>query len=204
VNRPTEQLQLRAFQSRNLKPLDLSLQAGECVTLGGPSGCGKSLLLRAIADLDPHQGEASCGSHRQSQTPPPAWRRMVALLPAESHWWADSVGEHMPDVDPALLAALGFSTETLEWQISRLSSGERQRLSLVRLLSIHPRVLLLDEPTANLDQASGAQVEALVGRYLEEQAAAALWVSHDPRQRKRLGSRSFLISDGDLTVETCN
>ena len=126
---------------------------------------------------------------------------MVALLPAESHWWAETVGEHMPDVEPELLTALGFKADPLDWQVTRLSSGERQRLSLARLLSNRPRVLLLDEPTANLDQQSGAQVEALVGRYLEEHAAAALWVSHDAQQRARIGARGFLIADGLLRTE---
>ena len=63
-------LQLEQFASRGLQPVDLQLAAGHCMTLTGPSGCGKSLLLRAIADLDPHSGDALAGPHRQSVTPP--------------------------------------------------------------------------------------------------------------------------------------
>lgn len=62
--------QLIQFKSRGLEPIDLSIDAGQCVTLAGPSGCGKSLLLRAIADLDPHEGEACIEHCVQSQTPP--------------------------------------------------------------------------------------------------------------------------------------
>jgi len=60
--------QLTRFKSRGLEPIDLSVDAGECIALGGPSGCGKSLLLRAIADLDPHEGDASIEQCRQTHS----------------------------------------------------------------------------------------------------------------------------------------
>jgi len=193
--------QLTRFKSRGLEPIDLSVDAGECIALGGPSGCGKSLLLRAIADLDPHEGDASIEQCRQSQTAPPKWRRQAGLLGAESHWWADRVGDHLPHPDPDLLATLGFSEASLEWEISRLSSGERQRLGLIRLLLGQPKVLLLDEPTANLDQASIGRVELLIRDYLRQHNAAALWVSHDPQQRQRIGDRGFQFESGRLVAE---
>ncbi|HHH40261.1 MAG TPA: ABC transporter ATP-binding protein [Sedimenticola sp.] len=195
-------LRLEKFQSRGLDPGDLGIAAGECVTLAGPSGSGKTLLLRAIADLDPHRGEAWVDGQACSETPPPEWRRRVALLPAESHWWGDRVGEHLPAVDRDLLSALGFTPECLEWEVSRLSSGERQRLALARMLSLEPEVLLLDEPTANLDQGNGQRVETLIGRYREQQGAAVLWVSHDPDQRCRVARRGFLIEGHRLVEET--
>jgi len=193
--------QLTRFKSRGLEPIDLSVDAGECITLGGPSGCGKSLLLRAIADLDPHEGEATIEQCIQSQAPPPKWRRQAGLLSAESHWWADKVYDHLPVSDPELMAALGFSEATNEWEISRLSSGERQRLALIRLLLGKPKLLLLDEPTANLDQASIGRVESLIMAYLKNSRSAALWVSHDPKQRERVGDRGFQIESGILVPE---
>jgi ABC-type iron transport system FetAB ATPase subunit len=196
--------QLTRFKSRGLEPIDLSIDAGECITLGGPSGCGKSLLLRAIADLDPHEGEASIADCRQSQMAPPEWRRQAGLLSAESHWWADRVSDHLPHSDPELMAALGFEEAATEWEISRLSSGERQRLALIRLLMGKPKVLLLDEPTANLDQASIGRVEHLISDYLKNNKSAALWVSHDPQQRQRIGTRSFQIDSGRLVTEQWN
>lgn len=194
--------QLIRFKSLNLEPIDLTIAAGECVTLGGPSGCGKSLLLRAIADLDPHEGEATIGECVQSLTAPPEWRRQAGLLSAESYWWADRVRDHLPYSDPDLLASLGFPEVAAEWEVSRLSSGERQRLALVRLLLGKPKLLLLDEPTANLDQVSIGRVEHLIKEYLKNGRSAALWVSHDPQQRKRVGERGFQIENGQLVPET--
>ena len=196
--------QLTQFKSRGLEPIDLTIEAGECVTLSGPSGCGKSLLLRAIADLDPHEGEASIGPNKQSLTAAPEWRRQAGLLSAESHWWADRVVDHMPEVNQELLTALGFNEATIQWEISRLSSGERQRLALARLLLGKPKLLLLDEPTANLDQMSVGRVEELVADYLQENNAAALWISHDPLQRRRIGDRGLRIESGLLVTESWN
>lgn len=194
-------LRLRGFRSRLLQPLDLDLEPGQCLALSGPSGSGKSLLLRAIADLDPHDGELGLDGTDHLAMSGPEWRRRVALLPAESHWWGERVGEHFSTPDPALLAQLGFGEECLEWEVRRLSSGERQRLGLARMLANRPEVLLLDEPTANLDAANTERLEACVAAYRRERPAAVLWVSHDPAQRRRVASRGLLIGNGQLVDE---
>lgn len=200
-------LRLRGLRPHGLAPLDLDIAAGELVLLSGPSGAGKSVLLRAIADLDPHPGEAWLERQARAALPPALWRRRVALLPAEPAWWADSVGAHFP---PAFsrdaqglewLQQLGFAAAVLEWRVARLSTGERQRLALARLLAHRPEVLLLDEPTANLDPDNCARVEALVTGYRERRPAAVLWVSHDPAQRQRLGGRRLILTAGRLLPE---
>lgn len=90
----------------------------------------------------------------------------------------------------------------MDWEVSRLSSGERQRLSLARLLAGYPKVLLLDEPTANLDKANTNRVEELILTYLREQGASALWVSHDPEQRHRMAThRGLRFADRQLSPE---
>ncbi|EXJ17084.1 ABC transporter ATP-binding protein [Imhoffiella purpurea] len=198
-------LRLSGLRHRLLEPVELSLESGELAFVSGPSGSGKSLLLRAIADLDPHEGEAWIGDQARSSMPAPVWRRRVGFLPAESFWWADRVGEHLPPAEPALkdwLERLGFGPETLDWSIARLSTGERQRLSLVRLLAQRPEVLLLDEPTANLDPNNRDRVESLIEGYRQDASASLLWVSHDPDQRRRLDGRSLLIRDGRLEPES--
>jgi len=189
---------LEGFTTRNLGPLELQVDAGQCLALSGPSGSGKSLLLRAIADLDPHGGEAFLDGMPCSRLPAPEWRRQVALLAAESPWWLPQVGDHFCRADPAGLQELGFGADVLRWQVERLSSGERQRLALLRLLCNGPKVLLLDEPTANLDPDATAAVEELVQRYRTAHQAAVLWVSHDPEQVRRVAQRALRIHERRL------
>jgi len=194
-------LRLNGFRCRLLQPIDLELTPGQCLALSGPSGSGKSLLLRAIADLDRHDGGLSLNGQDYRKLSGPEWRRRVALLPAETHWWAERVGEHFGDVDAELLAELGFEPDALEWEIGRLSSGERQRLGLARLLAGEPEFLLLDEPSANLDAANTERLETCIAAYREHRPAGVLWVSHDPEQRQRVASRGLLIDNGKLVDE---
>ena len=204
-------LRLQGIRSKVLEPVDLELAAGELALISGPSGSGKSLLLRAVADLDLHQGEAWIEGTPRSAISAPEWRRRVGLLPAESHWWADRVGDHFPDPNcrvrvgapeiAGLLERLGFDDEVLDWSVSRLSTGERQRLALARLIARKPEALLLDEATANLDPLNRDRVEAIIRDYRLERAAAVLWVSHDPEQRRRLEGRRLVIRDARLEPE---
>lgn len=179
---------------------DATLEAGdgECIAIHGPSGSGKSLLLRAIADLDEVSGEVWLDDQPRSAVSGPDWRRQVSYLAAESHWWDDRVGPHADDWRSDQLAALGFSDEVLDWEVQRLSSGERQRLALARALAHSPRVLLLDEPTANLDGTNTACVETLLGQWRAGTGGCMLWVSHDPAQRRRIAVRQYAMRAGTL------
>jgi len=171
-------LRLENLQSRLGPPLSLRVPAGCTCFIRGPSGAGKSLLLRAVVDLDPNQGEVWLGGQRRSALPAHRWRRQVAYLPAESHWWADEVGEHHAHWPMAVLEALGFGPEVLKWSVARLSTGERQRLALARLLANRPRALLLDEPVANLDAANAERVVAVIEEHQRRWRLPLLWVSH--------------------------
>jgi ABC-type iron transport system FetAB ATPase subunit len=229
-------LRLEALRTRLLAPVDLDIAAGSLTFVSGPSGAGKSLLLRAIADLDPNDGEVYVGQLARSALAAPDWRRRVGLLPAESGWWAETVAEHFPGADDgaargmgksaetkptasvqsganpaeseqhesdlmALLHQLSFGHDVLGWSVNRLSTGERQRLALVRLLANRPEALLLDEATANLDPTNRDRVEAVIDAYRLRHGAAVLWVSHDAEQRARLGDASLVIRDGALVSE---
>ncbi len=193
--------EVESLRSGGRPPVSFRLQAGERVCLWGPSGCGKTRLLRALVDLDPSEGAVSLKGTRREQVPAALWRRRVALLPAESRWWAATVGEHFADPGAVPFARLGLDPQAADWSVERLSSGERQRLALLRVLAGRPEVLLLDEPTANLDAASSERVEALIGQYLADSGAACLWVSHDREQRRRLCARSLAMNaEGELAA----
>ncbi len=189
------------MQVRQVGPLDFSVAAGECVCLSGASGAGKSLLMRALADMEPHLGRVSLDGVACDGIAPTQWRRNVALLTAESAWWHDRVGEHFSRIDESLLAELGFDKQMMSAEVYGLSTGERQRLALLRLLAGRPRVLLLDEPTASLDPQNTERVERLLTRYREERDAGVLWVSHDPLQVRRVAHRHWRLADGRLHEE---
>lgn len=191
-------LRLQHLSRPGLRPVDLTVTAGECLCISGPSGAGKSLLLRAIADLDPHGGEVWLDDQACSAMTAPDWRRQVGYLAAESAWWAETVGDHFRCDAETRLRSLGLHADFMSYQVSRLSTGERQRLALVRLLCQQPRVLLLDEPTASLDPQAVMQVEGMIAEYRQNTAAAVVWVSHDTAQIARVAQRHFRMVAGEL------
>jgi ABC-type iron transport system FetAB ATPase subunit len=162
------------------------------------------LLLRAIVDLDPNQGEVWLGGLARSTVTAPQWRRRCVYVAAESHWWADTVRPHAKTWSNDLLAQLGFDGSVLDWDIARLSSGEKQRLALARALGLSPGALLLDEPTANLDKSNTAKVEAIVAACRVRHEMPILWVSHDLDQRQRIGQRCARVAEHRVCEEPCN
>jgi ABC-type sulfate/molybdate transport systems ATPase subunit len=183
--------------------VNLQIAPGEIVCLSGSSGSGKTRLLRAIADLEAHTGRIRLGETAQSDVTAHRWRGWVMLVPAESQWWAESVGAHLHEPPNGGLQALGFEEAAREWQVSRLSSGEKQRLALLRALSYGPRALLLDEPTANLDPESTLAAEHWLRDLTQDRQLPVLWVAHDPEQIARVADRHFRIEDSKLEAAPC-
>lgn len=179
-------------------PVSVSVACGECLAIQGASGSGKSLLFRAIADLDPNQGEVYLNGQSRAEIPAFEWRRKVSFVPAETGWWADRVREHFDDADGLedLLASVDLA-DALDWEVNRLSTGERHRLGIVRALQRRPSVLLLDEPTASLDAEMTAAVERLIRQQLARDVCVLL-VTHDPDQASRLADRSMKMTSGRL------
>lgn len=198
---PTPRLQVQDLRSPHGGPFDLALADGECVAVVGRSGSGKTVLLRMIADLDPHEGEVLLEGRARSAWSGPDWRRRVVYQPAEPAWWAPTARAHFPAAAQApaeaLLASLGLAASRLDVDVARLSTGERQRLALARSLAAEPRVLLLDEPTAALDEASAAAVEAVLADRLRAGLAIVL-VTHAAAQAGRLARRVLAVSGGRL------
>lgn len=187
-------------------PYTFDVTGGKCTVLSGPSGSGKSLLLRMIADLDPSNGSVRIGNTPREALSGPAWRREVIYVAAESGWWADDVRSHFDDLGPADIAdatgrpgtpgtadtrlarlarRLCLRDDILAARVSHLSTGERQRLALLRAIVRRPRFLLLDEPTSALDHDTTLAVEAVLREVMAE-GVGLLVVSHNTEQAARL------------------
>lgn len=182
-----------------LRGVSLTIGSGEVTCLSGPSGSGKSRLLRAVADLDPHDGRIFLGEDEQNTMPANRWREQVIMVPADSQWWYDAVGDHGVDRDDAMIDRVpGMGREVLDWPVNRLSSGERQRLALWRALARNPRALLLDEPTANLDDDMAEAVERWLLDEIHRRQIAVLWVAHDRAQIHRVADHHVAICGNAL------
>jgi ABC-type iron transport system FetAB ATPase subunit len=192
------QLRLVDLGVDGLAAVTLTVLPGECISIEGASGTGKTRLLRALADLDPHRGEVYLDDIACSAMSGPAWRCHVALLPAEIVWWKKTAREHFDGGAEVPTAALRLDDAVLQRPLGELSTGQRQRLALLRLVQHSPEVLLLDEPTAALDPTSAERVEAFVEQYRNRQAAPVIWIGHDSEQLGRVASRHFVIHHGEL------
>ena len=188
-----------------LPALSFQVKDGSCLTIEGPSGSGKTRLLRAIADLDPAKGDIFLDGAGRNEMSAPDWRRLVRYVSAEPGWWtttarrtltstASGKGEADEERLARTLSTVGLPASLLDEPISDLSTGQRQRLALLRALADEPRVILLDEPTAALDPTAAALVEELI-RYQMLAGRIILLVSHDAKLRDRLATDTLDVVD---------
>jgi ABC-type multidrug transport system ATPase subunit len=188
-------------------PYTFAVDKGECLGLSGRSGIGKTQLFRAITDLIPSGGEILLEGVPCSAFAPTEWRSKVTMVPADSFWWYDRTGDHFSATAQLSFVRegctfLGLEPEILDWQVSRLSTGERQRLALLRALQNKPAVLLLDEPSSGLDAYHTGLMEAFIDRYRRLNKPAIIWVSHDPEQLNRVAVRALRMERNGLYEET--
>lgn len=180
--------------------INLHIAGSEAISLSGTSGSGKSLLLRAIADLDPHGGQILLSGESQDNTPAPDWRRQIGLLPSDYLFWGDITADSMiaNDLPGVMLQRASLPGNIIDKPVNQLSSGERQRLALLRLLQIKPTCLLLDEPCSHLDPETTLKIEQLILEYQTMHDCPVIWVSHDKAQKARVANRHFSLDNGRL------
>lgn len=197
---------------RALGPLSLRLGAGEVVALVGPSGCGKSTALRLLAGLEAPSGGAV---HRTTQRGETA---VVFQSPTLTPWASalSNVALPLRLTGVARSAAEKRATEALvkvglEAAIHRrpaqLSGGMAMRVSLARALVTRPRLLLLDEPFASLDEITRRRLADDVLAIFAETRAAMLFVTHSVEEAVYMAERVVVLSGGpgrihaDIRVE---
>ena len=197
-----------------LDGIDLVLQAGTSLALTGESGSGKSTLLHLAAGLDVADAGrvdlAGVNLTTASDSSRAALRRgMVGLVfqqfnlipsldvAANLAFQARLAGSNDPAWTAHLAQVLGLSA-LLGRYPEQLSGGQQQRVAIGRTLAARPQLVLADEPTGNLDEATGDAVLDLMLRLVAETGAALLMVTHSPRLANRL-DRRVTLSAGRIT-----
>jgi putative ABC transport system ATP-binding protein len=192
-----------------LRGLDLQVDDGTTAILG-PSGCGKSTLLRLLDRLaDPDEGVVRFRGRDVRELDPLDLRRRVVLVPQLPALVPGSVAANVAygpslqgrDVDvarPLRLAGLDPSFATRD--AAKLSVGEQQRLMLARALALEPEVLLLDEPTAALDESAQAGVEQTLRELADQADLSMVLVTHDRHQAERLAGRIVRMDEGRVVA----
>ena len=200
-----------------LRGAEVVLDPGSWTTVMGPSGSGKSTLLHILAGLmEPSAGQVTVGGRDVTRLPADQrteWRRRAVGLVLQR----DNLHPHLDASEnialplriqgwaPAdialrvnqLLDQIGLSARA-KHRTGQLSGGEAQRVAIAVALAARPRVLLADEPTGELDQATAAGILDLFGTLQQHEAMAILTVTHNPQVTER-ASRALTMQDGVLT-----
>ncbi len=203
----------KSYNGRCVLQVDsLDIRPGEILAVVGPSGAGKSTLLRLLNFLEP----PTSGSIRfldsefsPTRTPPLDLRRRVTtvfqrpVLLNRTVWANVAYGlklRHQRQFDDqvqAVLEQVGL-TSAARQRARTLSGGEAQRVALARAMVLQPDVLLLDEPTANLDPYNVGLIEEIMHALNAKQGTSLVLVTHNVFQAKRLAHRVALFLEGQI------
>lgn len=182
-----------------VRGFDLDLAPGEIVAVLAPSGRGKTTLLRAIVRLvDPLGGELFVDGRPITSIDGPELRRAIALVaqrpillgPTVRDDLAAGLGRRPAAAEAAeLLGEVGLPPEMVERDVAGCSGGEQARVAIARALATHPSVLLLDEPSAALDDAATRDLAAVL-RARAAEGLSILLITHDPLLLEQTAARA--------------
>ena len=188
----------------------LAIIRHEVLAVVGPSGSGKSTLLRLLNFLEPpSSGKIYVDNFPVSEDPPITLRRRVTMVFQHPKLLRRSVSDNVAyglkvrgDYSVKSRVAEALKNVGLadmgSVQANMLSSGEKQRVALARALAFKPEVLLLDEPTANLDPYNVQLIEKLITKQHTTHGTTIVLVTHNVFQARRLAHRCALLLDGEL------
>lgn len=200
-----------------LSGVDLDIAPGERVLVLGPSGSGKSTLMGGLAGLlgGAEEGEAA-GTLTVDGVAPAEARGRVGLLMQDPEaqvvlarvgddvaFGMENMGVAREEIWPRVensLEAVGLSVP-LDHSTTELSGGQKQRLALASILAMGPGLLLLDEPTANLDPSGVAEVRAAVETVVERTGATVVVVEHRVDVWASLVDRVIVVADGAIAAD---
>ncbi len=203
-------LQITKKNSALLNAVTLTIDSTEVTVILGPNGAGKSLLLRSAHGLEtPSQGSLQWNVH----TPKPqhSWRAYIFQKPVLLRRSVRANLEYVlslhnidranyPSLIDAALEHTGLS-QLADRQARVLSGGEQQRLNIARAWVLQPKVILLDEPTAELDPNGTAAIERLI-KTIAQQGTKIIMSTHDLGQAHRLASDIVFLHQGRLIEHT--
>lgn len=195
--------------------LDINFEVvkGERLAIFGPSGAGKSTLIRLLNRLDePSSGTVYLDGIDFREIPPRQIRRRLGLVMQRPYLFPGTVADnlrfgpaaHGETLDDSAIQRLlaGVDLEGFgQRDVSKLSGGEAQRVSLARTLANQPEVLLLDEPTSSLDRAAMQEVEETILSVLQTQNVTCILVTHDQQQVQRMADRVLMLREGKVKMD---